>query len=166
MAKTQHQQTPVNITEPIRVIIEKSDRTKFNWGLALSIFIPSIVSIWTLFQANKISATRERENKLRDEMIIYAIQTYNDLNDAIILSPKNDSTAFAALDKAFSRIQLFGDSEQIDMVMNYGNVIARANKRQETDITPLVVSIRDELRKQLLLPNIDSPAKHISYAPK
>jgi hypothetical protein len=117
----------------------------------LKIFITAstVVAGWVV--GHYFTSMRDRRNKKRDLTIQHLINAYMVLTNEVtqrIQTPERKKL----LEKIISEIQLFGSPEQVRMAKQLADDIV---KKIDFEFDDLVNSLRNDLRKQLILPPIE-----------
>lgn len=97
--------------------------------------------------------------KRRDLTIGHLINAYRVLTNDISHRP-NTKERSIKLENILSDIQLFGSIEQIKMARDLADVVA---SRESFELDPLINSLRDDLRKQLELKQVNGNVKWLRF---
>lgn len=130
-----------------------------NLKFLLSVSIPAVIAISGWLTANYFQANRDRDNKLRDVKMQYLIDSYRDLLTSLSKDSLITKKNFSLVEDAFNKIQLFGSDDQIELahqIMQQINI-----PKTPINLNPLVNSLRNDLRKQLMLPEENTAVYHL-----
>lgn len=123
-------------------------------------FFAILVSVigWGVVHHNTLE--REIEKNKRDLSTQYLIESYRVLADDIAKRGDLTDARKSAFEKALTDIQLLGSEEQISMANKCAMDIANG---RGGDITPLIESLRKDLRKLLCLPPSKEGVKFLRF---
>jgi hypothetical protein len=116
-----------------------------NW----TILISTILAIAGWFAGNFLSEARDQKNKKREIKVKLLMEAYL----ALEYSAHRDFGGEIAnsVDDAMAKIQLVGSPEQVKLAVHLINEFAEA---QTIDWAPLLLSLRDDLRRELALSEV------------
>jgi uncharacterized membrane protein len=111
------------------------------WKLIIAVTIPTVGWIvgYLLKQRNDIANTK------RNKRIDFLVNTYLKLENCIQRSPVDVGND---LEEIMAEIQLMGNISQVRLVKKIANDIA---ENHNANLEPLLLSLRDDLRKELKL---------------
>lgn len=115
------------------------------------------VSGWLI--GHYFTTKRDVSNKRRELVLKHLIEAYKVITNDISQRPQTQETNLK-LENILTNIQLFGSSEQIDLAKELSDEVAHGGV---FELNPLINSLRDDLRKQLNLPKIDSDIKWLRF---
>ncbi len=130
--------------------------------MSYSLIISTFVAVAGWFIGHQFNAKRDKNNKRRDIQIHYMIKAYQNLESGIGREVYGEIYA-GNIESALADIQLLGTAEQIEMAKKYSSDLTETGK---TDASLLLNSLRESLRKELNLKNIDSPIFHHRFVEK
>ena len=152
----------------------------FNWGLFITLFVNTAVGIGGLYLVNylnlsrdiknkRLEIKRDIENKKREIKIEYLINVYRNIEKSsgypamnFSQSTEKDIKRAEDLEQALADIQLFGSIYQIREARNSCEKAIPTPDKSDPNLMKsvwraddLLLDIRRELRKELLLEEID-----------
>lgn len=125
--------------------------------LTITVTIALAVLGWIV--GHFFTTRRDRMTKRRDLTIGHLINAYRVLTNDISHRP-NTKERSIKLENILSDIQLFGSIEQIKMARDLADVVA---SRESFELDPLINSLRDDLRKQLELKQVNGNVKWLRF---
>jgi hypothetical protein len=114
--------------------------------------------------SHKLTIERETAAKRRDQHLTYLVPAYQALAKLI---PYNNAGRLDEIDeelqKAIANIQFFGNAQQIQLVRDFTDNLVRKNI---INADPLLLSLRDELRRELGKESVVGPIRWMSLYDK
>jgi cell division protein FtsL len=126
---------------------------KINLQLLIPLLITALVTIFGWYIVHLLSARRDRKNKQRELRVNYLIEAWRKLEYA---SNRKGVDAKEYVERPIADIQLFGTKNQIELTIKIANELA---EKQGTNLIGLLTELRQDLRKELNLQQIDTPIK-------
>ena len=121
-----------------------------NCQLLIPLLVTTIVAVIGWFFAHRLAAARDRENKRREQRIHYLVEAFRRL---ATVGNRPDLSEFAdELESAIADIQLFGTPEQIKKVQAFTKEMG---EKHEVSLNDLLTDLRQNLRKELGLPEVE-----------
>ena len=128
--------------------------------IKISVTIVLAVVGWLV--AHYFTTKRDISNKRRSLVIEHLIESYRILtNDIAQREPTNESNL--KLENILSDIQLFGSLEQINMSKELATKVASGGF---FELSPLIASLRNDLRNELNLTKVDGNVKWLRFNEK
>lgn len=130
------------------------------------------VSIFIAILGWYASAEKDRENNNRNKRLEYLSTAYEGISLFVDRNPNSDCEEdkkayekyLDGFEKAVEIIQLHGNLKEIDLICD---LVERANDHREgrksIPLNKLLIILRKELRKELLLESTDRPIIHIRW---
>ena len=126
--------------------------------IAVSVLVSPVIAIMGWFVANNHATKRDRRNKQRDIRVQYLINAYRHLE--AIASRGSDIDRYADnFESAIADIQLFGCPLQVQMAQELATSIA--SRSQDSSTGPLLLALRDDLRRELGLEKVGVEPVHL-----
>nr|VFJ91468.1 MAG: hypothetical protein BECKH772A_GA0070896_100326 [Candidatus Kentron sp. H]VFJ92610.1 MAG: hypothetical protein BECKH772B_GA0070898_1003129 [Candidatus Kentron sp. H]VFJ99337.1 MAG: hypothetical protein BECKH772C_GA0070978_100317 [Candidatus Kentron sp. H] len=132
-----------------------------DWKL-LSLLGTVIVAFSGWFVVHVLNASRDRRNKRREIRVKYLIEAYRNLESASNRGPIHGTSFGSRSESAIADIQLLGTEGQIRMAKEVATAIAEKHANSDV-IRALLMSLRDELRKELDLGEINEKPIHLRF---
>jgi hypothetical protein len=127
-----------------------------NWNLLLPLLVTTLVAILGWIIAHRFATGRDQRNKRRDVRVSFLLDAYRRLEAGASRGPIHDSKFADGFESAIADIQLLGTTEQSRIARELA--VAIASHAAGASAGPLLVSLRDELRRELDLgPLRESP---------
>ncbi|WP_268846595.1 hypothetical protein [Flavobacterium aestivum] len=126
---------------------------EINLKLLIPLLITALVTIFGWYIVHLFSAKRDRKNKQRELRVNYLIEAWRKLEYA---SNRKGVDAKEYVEKPIADIQLFGTKKQIELTIKIANELAEKNG---TNLIELLTELRQDLRKELNLQQIEMPIK-------
>ncbi|MCL4503411.1 MAG: hypothetical protein M1438_16420 [Deltaproteobacteria bacterium] len=114
-----------------------------------NLMIPLLVAVLGWFIAHRLAAARDRANKRREVRVSYLIEAFRRLGKGVHGRVFDYAADF---ESAVLDVQLFGNLAQIESVQKF--VQEFANKH-EASLDELLSHLRNDLRKELRLPEVE-----------
>lgn len=119
---------------------------------------PAIVSLLSalllLIITHILTVWNERKKARRDQRIKFLISAYQKLSDAA--NRKNISLEqIQGLEDALSDIMLLGEQEEIEAAKQFMSQMSSGQNGEGGDLTPVIIALRNSLRKQLGLSELN-----------
>lgn len=125
--------------------------------LKIIITVALAVTGWLI--GHHFTTRRDVSNKRREFVIGHLIEAYQIIANDISQRPQTSETNLK-LENILTNIQLFGSLEQITLAKELSDKVAHGGVFM---LNPLINSLRDDLRKELNLPRIDSDIKWLRF---
>ncbi len=129
-----------------------------NWQLLIPLMITSCIAILGWLVAHLFNTHRDRQNKRREIRVKYLIEAYRRLEGGACRGAIHNTEYGKGLESAIADIQLFGTVKQVCMAKELATAIAE--RRVEASAGALLLSLRDDLRKELSLDIINEKPIH------
>lgn len=126
---------------------------KINLQLLIPLLITALVTIFGWYIVHLLSTRRDIKNKQRELRVTYLIEAWRKLEYA---SNRKGVDAKEYVERPIADIQLFGTKNQIELTIKIANELA---EKQGTNLIGLLTELRQDLRKELNLEQIDTPIK-------
>ncbi len=139
----------------------------FNWGMFITLLVNTILGVGGWYAVNRLNKSRDIENKKREIKIEYLIKAYRSIQACsgypimdLTQVTEKDIKRTEDLEKAMTDIQLFGSIYQVREAREVckkaeQTMIDSGSRRFEWEANELLLDIRKELRKELLLEEIN-----------
>jgi hypothetical protein len=134
-----------------------------NWQLLIPLLITTLVAILGWVIGHRMNVARDRIAKRRDLRLQYLIEAYRALENFAGRQPPFSTTHVEGIEKAVADIQLFGSQSQIDLL---NKAFAEKRKTGGADLNEIINELRSELRKELDLPELNSPVTWLRFDSK
>ena len=130
----------------------------------LNVAVTIVLAILGWLFVNWLTSKREINTKRRELVTTYLIDVYRKLDRFTVCLITGKATEQIATDinSAITDIQLFGSKQQIEYAIKISEVIASAGGVPTEDLKTLTVSLRNDLRKELCLPETDRGIAHLN----
>jgi len=125
----------------------------------LKIIVTIIVAVIGWLIGHHFTAKRDVANKRRELVIEHLILAYRVLTNEISHRDESQERNIK-LENILADIQLFGSQEQIDLAKQLADEVAAGGV---FELNPLIVSLRNDLRKQLNLTTVDGNIKWLRF---
>ena len=120
--------------------------------LIISLLVPALITIVGWFIVNRVTTKRDRNNKKREKVVDYLIASYKVLTSIPHREEDKKPIYYPNLEDAIADIQLFGTEKQITLAKEVANIFA---KEKSVELNPLIIQLRDDLRKELNLEELN-----------
>jgi len=114
-----------------------------------NLMIPLLVAVLGWFIAHRLAAARDRANKRREVQVSYLVDAFRRLGKGVHERVYDYAADF---ESAILDIQLFGIVIQIESVQNF---VKKFAKKGEASLDILLSQLRNDLRKELRLPEVE-----------
>ena len=122
------------------------------WQTALSLGVPLLVAVLGWWSVHRLNARRDRQNKIRELRTRYLVDACRTLTRVGL---EKDCVPLAReLEDAVSDIYLFGTSSQVQLVKAY---VLEMSQNNSGALTDLIMDLRNDLRRELDLPQLAEP---------
>jgi len=125
------------------------------------LLITTVVATVGWFAAHRLAAARDQVNKRREIRLNLLMGVYRAIEYSVHRDFEGDVAK--AVCNALADIQLGGTPEQIKLAQQLIDELAR---NQPVDAQSLLLSLRDDLRNELGLPEVPASLKYIRYEQK
>ncbi|WP_198782804.1 hypothetical protein [Shewanella putrefaciens] len=122
--------------------------------ITLSLVVSSLIIIGGWYVAHWFTSRRDYQNKKREKRLDYLINAYRIIGSAAARKPNSEE--FKKLEEGFHDVQLFGSSEQLQLL---NEIFISHSKTGGADLDPLLNSLRTELRNILGLEKANAALK-------
>ena len=102
---------------------------------------------------------RDASNKRREIRLQYLIDAYRILTNEVSQRDQNPERR-EKLENLLSDIQLFGSLSQVELSKQLANEVASG---AGFELSPLIISLRDDLRKELNLSEVSGKVKWLRF---
>ena len=145
----------------------KEKNKLFNWGMFITLLVNTILGVGGWYAVNCLNKSRDIENKKREIKIEYLIKAYRSIQEcsgypimALTQASEKDIKRTEALEQAMTDIQLFGSIYQVREAREVCKKVEQTmndsgSRKFEWNADELLLDIRRELRKELLLEETD-----------
>ena len=131
------------------------------WDLTVSLAIPAIIGVVGWYVVNLLAARRDRANKRREIRTQYLLHAYRSIAAASYRIV--DEEVAKGVESAIQDIQLFGNTIMIDLARTYQEELVQTRK---TNPSPLLRTLRGEIRRELGLPQVQQELFWIRIDPE
>ncbi|PXF56782.1 MAG: hypothetical protein C4B58_12275 [Deltaproteobacteria bacterium] len=135
-----------------------------NWQLLIPLLITTGVAVLGWLVGHTLHTSRDRQNKRREIRVQYLIEAYRQLEAGTCRGPIHGTKIGNEFESAIADIQLFGTDNQARMAKELAAAIAEC--QPEASAGPLLLSLRDALRRELDLGALNEVPMHFRLAPK
>jgi len=129
-----------------------------NWDLLLPLLVTTTLAIGGWIAAHWFSAARDQRNKRREVRLGFLLKAYRRLEAGASRGPIHDSAHGAGFESAIADIQLLGTTDQSRMAKDLAHAVA--SQSPDASAGPLLLSLRDELRRELNLETLGEAPVH------
>ena len=129
-----------------------------NWDLLLPLLVTTAAAILGWFIAHRLAAARDCRNKRREVRLSFLLDAYRRLEAGASRGPIHEGKFADGVESAIADIQLLGTTEQSEMAKDLAYAIAERTSDASTG--PLLLSLRDELRRELSLETLGEAPVH------
>jgi hypothetical protein len=129
-----------------------------NWSLLLPLLVTTAVAIFGWIIAHRFATARDQRSKRREVRLSFLLDAYRRLEAGASRGPLHDSKLADGFESAIADIQLLGTAEQSRMVRELA--VAIASHSPDVSSGPLLLSLRDDLRRELDLGPLDESPIH------
>lgn len=145
----------------------KEKNKLFNWGMFITLLANTMLGIGGWYVVDRLNKSRDIENKKREIKIEYLIKAYRSIQEcsgypimALTQASEKDIKRTEDLEQAMTDIQLFGSIYQVREAREVCKKVEQTmndsgSRKFEWKADELLLDIRRELRKELLLEEID-----------
>ena len=126
------------------------------WKLVIQITVSSLIVILGWFIVHYLNRKRDVAIKRRDLRLEYLLDSYRNLETAF-KDPEQDESK-VKIENSISDIQIFGNEKQAGLAREFSLNFVSGKVVSSNE---LINSLRDELRKELNLPEIDHPVQSL-----
>jgi hypothetical protein len=126
----------------------------------IAAFIAALIAILSWFVAHRLTASRDRENKRREQRIGYLIEAYRRLE---LCAHRGNHLEFSKIESAVADIQLFGTTQQVKLVQTLTSEFASGGS---ASMDALLQDLRRDLRAELMLEVVPDKILHIRMQDK
>jgi hypothetical protein len=129
-----------------------------NWQLLIPLVITTGVAMLGWFVAHRFNTHRDRQNNRREVRVEYLIEAYRRLEGGADRGAIHNTEYGKGFESAIADVQLFGTVEQVRMAKELASAIAE--RKEGASAGALLLSLRDDLRKELSLDVINEKPIH------
>ena len=129
-----------------------------NWNLLLPLLVTTALGVVGWIVAHRLASTRDQRSKRREVRLGFLLEAYRKLEAGALRGPIHENAFADGFESAIADIQLLGTTEQTRMAKNLAQAIA--DHAPDATASPLLLSLRDELRQQLGLETLGEPPVH------
>jgi hypothetical protein len=130
-----------------------------NWSLLGPLLVTATVAVGGWFIGHALSARRDKNNKKREQRIVYLIEAYRRLATC---AHRGNSLDVATLETAVTDIQLFGSKRQVALVQSFVSSFAKSGG---ASMDELLEDLRSDLRAELKLEKVPNGTMHVRFVP-
>ncbi len=124
-----------------------------NWQLLIPLLVTTLVAVAGWMAAHRFNSQRDLRSKRREIRVDYLIRAYQRLEAGACREALDASNDRRDFESAVADIQLFGTNDQVRMAKEMAAAIAE--RRIDASAGPLLLSLRDALRRELDLGEIN-----------
>ncbi len=125
------------------------------------LIVTSVILVFGWWFVHWLAQNREIQSKRREVITGYLIEAYRNIENGCGRGPSGPSeNQKKAMEKAIGDIQLFGSTEEIKAAKNFAETM---NKESYGDPRELLALLRNDLRKELKLPEASSKPEDIIH---
>ena len=135
-----------------------------NWQLLIPLLVTTIVAVLGWLAGHALHLSRDRKNKRREIRVQYLIEAYRRLEAGTCRGAIHGTKIGDEFESAIADIQLFGTDNQVRMAKELAAAIAE--HKSEASAGSLLLSLRDVLRSELDLGELNEEPVHFRLAPK
>jgi len=134
--------------------------TPTSWANAVPVLVAGVLTIFGWWAVNWFGEKRDRKNKIRELRMQYltnacrVISQVGRQHDVLPLARK--------LEEAVSDVYLFGTPRQIELMRKF---VVEFSTKQSANMDELINTLRNDLRKDLLLPPLKGNAALLKVTP-
>ncbi|MBI1762651.1 MAG: hypothetical protein HYR56_14550 [Acidobacteria bacterium] len=125
-----------------------------NWSNLVPLLITTITVVVGWVIAHRLNAARDLQNKRREIRVSYLIEAFRKIERGSI--PEAKAYKQEDFETAITDVQLFGSVEQVDLAHQFAEA---ASKGEGASLDLLLLSLRNELRKELDLDEVTKPVR-------
>ncbi|MGY0626869.1 MAG: hypothetical protein ACW7DS_14275 [Paraglaciecola chathamensis] len=125
----------------------------------IKIIVTIVLAVIGWMVGNYFTTRRDVANKRRELVITHLIEAYHIITNEVSHREESEERNLK-LEHLLSDIQLFGSQEQIAIVKQLADDVAAGGV---FELNPLIASLRNDLRKQLNLPEISGNIKWLRF---
>lgn len=118
-----------------------------NWNLLAPLLVTTATAIGGWFIAHALAAARDDRSRRREVRRGFLLEAYRKLEAGASRGPLHDSGFADGFESAIADIQLLGTKKQVKMAKELSRAIATG--AEDASAGPLLLSLRDELRREL-----------------
>jgi len=132
-----------------------------DWKMLIPLLVTTVVAIVGWVIGHYFNAQRDQKKKRRELRTEYLIQAYRGLEDGASRGSIAGTDYGKKFESAIADIQLFGTEDQDRMAKELANAIAE--RRNDASSGHLLLSLRDDLRKEIGLDAIKEGPIHLRF---
>lgn len=132
-----------------------------DWEMLISLLITTGVAIAGWMVGHWFNEQRDQKRKRREIRTEYLIRAYRGLEDGANRGSISGTEYGKKFESAIADIQLFGTEAQARMAKELANAIAE--RRKDASSGPILLSLRDDLRKEIGLSAIKERPIHLRF---
>ncbi len=132
-----------------------------NWSLLLPLLATTGLAIAGWVVVHLLATARDQKNKRREVRLNFLLDAYRRLEAGASRDPIHDSRFADGFESALADIQLLGTTEQSVMAKELAYAIA--SRAPDASASPLLLSLRDELRRELDLEPLGECPIHLRF---
>lgn len=125
-----------------------------DWQFVLGL-LTAVGAVLGWFIVHGLDATRARENQRRELIAHFLIDAYRRLERCALRTVGSDPHD---MEPAIADIQLFGSPRQVELAQNFAVQLANTGS---ADLDELLISLREDLRRELRLEPVPRPIKYL-----
>jgi len=131
-----------------------------DWKLFAQLFVTVLVALFGGWLGHRFAARRDLLNERRKLRVTYLLEAYRKIESG------SNRTEFEKVwplfESAISDIQLLGSPEQVKMARQFALDMA---KNRTASLDPLVNDLRNTLRSELELPEVNGNVVYMRFVP-
>jgi len=135
-----------------------------NWQLLIPLLTTTGVAILGWCVGHALNARRDRINKRREVRVQYLIEAYRRLEAGACRGAIHATEFGTGFESAIADVQLFGTAEQARLAR--AMAVAIATRQENASAGPLLLSLRDALRRELGLGALQEEPFHFRLGPQ
>ena len=133
-----------------------------NWNLLLPLVVTTVIATVGWIVVHTLAVKQDVEKKRREIRLNFLLGAYRKLENSVLRGPMHEDRAMALdFEASVADIQLLGTVEQSQLARNLA--LAIGEQDPEASASRLLHSIRDELRKELRLEELNDGPVHIRF---
>jgi hypothetical protein len=126
-----------------------------NWQLLTPLMMTTGVAILGWVIGHEFNLRRDRQSKRREVRVQYLIEAYRRLEAGANRGSISGTDFGKGFESAVADVQLFGTDEQSRLAREMATAIA--TRQKDATAGPLLLSLRNALRRELDLGDLDEP---------
>jgi hypothetical protein len=123
----------------------------FDWAKVAELSLAALIAILGWFICHRFEVARDLTSKRRELRVHYLIDAYQRIEAIASRSPQESDKYKDAFESGIADILLFGTANQVKLAQQLAEGIAAPSGQRDETLSsgPLLLSLRDDLRKEL-----------------